>query len=142
MGNTFLRFEWFTEYWGKKFAFDFVAIDWIDLDLCIMSAFFNINFHWFALLLDISFGDFVFIIKDAQLEIVLKIFHTMSDDIHNMDDKIKAQRRKDMLRTLNTHMEGLFTFFFGTLRYTATKLATEVSIIYPQTTFYEGITRD
>lgn len=50
----------------------------------------------------------------------------MSDDIHNMDDKIKAQRRKDMLITLNTHMDGLFTFFFGTLRYSATKLATEV----------------
>eukprot|EP00111_Clytia_hemisphaerica_P006003 TCONS_00017362-protein len=78
--------------------------------------------EWETLLSDLSGLQSI---GDAQLEIVMKIFHTMSDDIHNMDDKIKAQRRKDMLITLNTHMDGLFTFFFGTLRYSATKLATE-----------------
>jgi len=57
----------------------------------------------------------------------LKIFNVMSDDINGMDDKIKAQRRKDMLKTLNKHMEGLFAFFFSTLHDRVTKLNTEVN---------------
>lgn len=47
-----------------------------------------------------------------------------------MDDKIKTQRKKDMLKTLTTHMDGLFDFFFGTLHARAVKLSAEV-LDYP-----------
>ena len=59
---------------------------------------------------------------------VLKIFNLLSDDINGMDDKIKTQRKKDMLKTLTTHMDGLFDFFFGTLHTRAMKLSAEVRI--------------
>ena len=50
----------------------------------------------------------------------------MSDDVNGMDDKIKVLRKKDMLKTLNKHMGGLFAFFFSTLHDRVVKLNTEV----------------
>lgn len=59
---------------------------------------------------------------NAQLELVLIVLMRLSEDLNGFDEKVKHQRRKDMVSTLNNHLHELFRFFISTIHDNVVKL--------------------